>query len=164
MTGRSISTSTENVVVFKGFLDSSHRRKVSSAPVDQETATLLSIRQNLTYRAAVAVHNIADIRYQYPQAIVDEVLGTLRNLLSVEFGYLRVHRHNQVFIASHHCLESLIAGVLRVQFHGRQLELPKINVRGEQLDPGGVEFSWGVGTSVHEANSERQRRYKRNKS
>lgn len=132
--------------------------------MEQETATLLSIRQNLTYRAAVGVHNIADIRCQQPQTIVDEVLGTLRRLLSVEFGYLRVHRHNQVFIASHHCMESLIAGVLRVQFYGKQLELPRLNVRGEQLDSAGVEFSWGVGTSVHEANAERQRRYKLNNS
>ena len=161
MTGSSNSTSKAEIVDMVSLLDSGYRKRSNSASNINDTAALLSIRQNLTYQAAMGVNDLAVIRSNYSYEVGNGVLASLRDLMSVEFGHLRVYRHKQVFIASHRSLEMLIAGLLRVQFHGRQLELPVTNVCGELVDNSrGVSFTWGVGTSVAEAEAERQRQQK----
>lgn len=164
MTGSSNSRSTAEIVDMVSLLDSAYRKRLNNAPTINETATLLSIRQNLTYQAAMGVDDIAAIRNNYSYTIANEVLASLRKLLSVEFGHLRVYRHKQIYVVSHHCLETLIAGLLRVQFHGKQLELPAVNVLEEFVGNAGVAYTWGVGMSVAEAETERQRRYRLKKS
>jgi len=164
MTGSSHSRCTAEIVDLVSLLDSAYRKRSINVPNVNKTATLLSIRQNLTYRAAVGVEDITTIQHNFSYRFANEVQASLRKLLSVEFGHLRVYRHKQVYVVSHHCLETLIAGLLRVQFQGKRMELPVVNARGELVDNAGVAFYWGAGMSVAEAESERQRRYRLKRS
>lgn len=158
MTGSSNSTSKAEIVDMVSLLDSGYRKRSINASTFNNTAALLSIRQNLTYQAAIGVSGIETIQNNHSYTVVNEVMSSLRALLSVEFGHLRVYRHKQIFIASHRCLEVLVAGLLRVQFHGKQLELPALNTGGGLVDSSGVAFTWGVGMSVAEAEAERHQR------
>ena len=160
MTSISNSTATAEIVDMMSLLDSTYRKRSNNASTISETATLLSIRQNLTYQGAIGVDQMAAIRNNYSHAVADEVLASLRELLNVEFGHLRVFRHKQVFVVSHHCLETLIAGLLRVQFHGKQLKFPADNALDELADKASIAFTWGAGMSAAEAEIERQQRYK----
>lgn len=164
MTGSSNTTSKAEIVDMMSLLYSAYRKRSNNAPAINETATLLSIRQNLTYQAAISVDDITAIRDNYSYTVVNEVLASLRELLGVEFGHLRVYRHKEVYVVSHHCLEKLMAGLLRVQFYGRQMELPAVNVLGELVDNASVAYTWGAGMSVAEAQTERLRLSKLRKS
>lgn len=132
----------------------SRKRGVTSAEL-KESATLLSIRQNLSYQASVGINNIDQIKVQCSQNLANAVMKQVRGFLNAEFGQLRVHRYRQVFTVGHYSLEGLIGGLLRVQFYARQVELPILN---SQFEPRTLSLSWGVGESVLEAYQERQRR------
>lgn len=139
-------------------LDTVTRKRVTRAADQRKSATLLSIRQNLVYRASVGIDDIDAFKSHLPDTTVDALMSRVRQLLNTEFGRLRVHRYRQVYTVGHHCLEGLIGGLLRVQFHARLIEMPR---RDEGLvfrDSHGLALSWGVGDSIIEADIERLRR------
>lgn len=115
------------------------------------SADLLSIRQHLRYKACVTAtgNPVAVAKRADPLNV--KATATVKALLAKEFGSLRLHRHRQLLIVSHHCLEELIAGLLRVQFLGNQIEWTD-NI--EPCEPEGrcrISLSWGVGESLYEA-------------
>lgn len=121
-------------------------------------ATLLSMRQHLGLQASIEIDDLAGIQTHYSISVRDDVVSEVRKLLNLEFGSLRVYRHRRMFMIRHHCAEGLIAGLLRIQYHARQITLPSVNFFGEESDKPGISLSWGVGHSALEAERERLRR------
>ncbi len=103
----------------------------------------------------MGIDDLPFIEQSYSQQVASNLHARLRTLLDQEFGSLRVHRRRKSFIVSHHCVESLIAGLLRVQFHSQQIPLPATR-EGEGLsDVCGVPLTWGIGTTLAEAEDKR---------
>ena len=160
MSAQTNSSNTAQVVDMVSLLGATSRKRLA-APVEQyESATLLSIRQNLSYQACIGVDNIDQLRTHGSHNLANAVMKQVREFLNVEFGRLRVHRYRQVFTVGHHSLEGLVGGLLRVQYYARQVELPSMD---NQCELRITSLSWGVGESVMEADQERQR-YQRLKS
>ena len=136
-------------------LDAPSRKHGVTSVELKESATLLSIRQHLSYQASVGVNNIDKLKDQCSHDLANAVMKQVREFLNAEFGQLRVHRYRQVFTVGHYNLEGLIGGLLRVQFYARQVELPILD---NPFEPRTLSLSWGVGESVLEADHERQRR------
>jgi len=155
MSAQSDSSNTAQVVDMMSLLDATSRKR-SVTPVEhRESATLLSIRQNLSYQGCIGVNDIEQVSAQYSHNLATAVMKQVREFLHAEFGQLRVHRYRQVFAVGHHRLDGLVGGLLRVQFYARQIELP---VMDSQLEPRLLSVNWGVGESVLEAEQERLRR------
>lgn len=155
MSAQSDSSHSAQVVDLVSLLDAPSRKRGVTSVETKESATLLSIRQNLSYQASIGVNNIEQLKTQCSPNLANAVMKQVRVFLNAEFGQLRVHRYRQVFTVGHHSLESLISGLLRVQFYARQVELPILD---SQFQPRSLTLSWGVGESVLEADHERQRR------
>lgn len=134
----------------------SRRRQVQSN--SSQEATLLSMRQYLGLQASIEIDDLAGIQTHYSISVRDRVVSDVRKLLNLEFGSLRVYRHRRMFMIRHHSAEGLIAGLLRVQYHARQISMPSVNFFGEEADKLGISLSWGVGHSALEAERERLRR------
>jgi hypothetical protein len=158
MSAQSDSSATAQIVDMMSLRDTSSRKRVATAVDLRESATLLSIRQNLRYQASIGVDDIDQLKVHYSVASSELVLRQVRKLLHTEFGQLRVFRNRQAFSVGHHTLEGLIGGLLRVQYHARHIELPVTTVTGELTEAAGVELTWGVGDSITEADNERLRR------
>lgn len=122
-------------------------------------AQLLSMRQVLTCHASIGIDTIEKNEGALSRSKLNAITGPLRQLLYVEFGRHRVHRYREAFAVSHHCLETLIGGLLRVQFHARQLDVGT-SLSTDQCNEGGLPVSWGVGGTIAEAENERLQRYR----
>ena len=122
-------------------------------------ATLLSIRQHLRYKACVAITEkpLVEPESRKVNRSTLRVMRDVRTLLDKEFGSLRVHRHRQLLIVSHHCVEGLIGGLLRVQFLSNQIDMPSRSALVDSPDSTGIPLSWGVGDSLFEAETSRLR-------
>lgn len=155
MSAQSDRSHTAQVVDMVSLLDAPSRKRGVTSVDLKESAILLSIRQNLSYQASIGVNNIDQLKVRYSHDLANAVLKQVRGFLNTEFGQLRVHRYRQVFTVGHHSLEGLIGGLLRVQFHARQVELPILD---SQVEPRALSLSWGVGESILEADHERLRR------
>lgn len=137
------------------------RKRINTAPAIHVTAKLLSIRQSLIYQATVGVESIDTTETGLSSEQLDQAIATVRRLLNAEFGCLRIHRYRQVFTVGHHCVETLIAGLLRVQYQARQIDLPWVfDPDDSALENTGIRLSWGVGHSIYEAENRRLRRHK----
>lgn len=139
------------------FFRKAGRRKKVVAPQMRDGATLLSIRQNLMVQATVGIDDIERTSLDLPKGEVVNLNSQLRQLLNKEFGSLRVHKHRLAFTVGHHCHESLVAGLLRVQYHAKQMETSDI-VCEIFDDTHGVPVTWGVGETVAQADTERSKR------
>jgi len=98
------------------------------------TASLVSIKQHLTYRASLGVRDLSFIEQTYSANVVNELMLSVRKLLNHEFGHLRVHRHHHVFIINHRSMDKLVEGLLRVQFHSCQIPVPIVVDRKKPKD------------------------------
>ena len=154
MSAQSDSSRTAQVVDMVSLLDAPSRKRGVISVDLKESATLLSIRQNLSFQASIGVNNIDQLKARYSHDLANTVMKQVREFLNTEFGQLRVHRYRQVFKVGHHSLEGLVGGLLRVQFHARQVELPLL---GSQFETRTLSLSWGVGESILEADHERLR-------
>lgn len=155
MSAQSDSSQSAQVVDMVSLLDAPSRKHGVTSVELKESATLLSIRQHLSYQASVGVNNIDKLKDQCSHDLANAVMKQVREFLNAEFGHLRVHRYRQVFTVGHYSLEGLIGGLLRVQFYTRQIELP---IFDNPFESQALTLSWGVGESVLEADHERQRR------
>jgi hypothetical protein len=133
------------------------RRKRVLTSESRDGATLLSIRQNLMYQATVGIDDIERTALDLPKGEVLKLNAQLRQLLNKEFGSLRVHKHRLAFTVGHHCHETLVAGLLRIQYYAKQIETTSV-VSEIFDDTQGVPVTWGVGDSISEAETERSKR------
>lgn len=152
---------TAQIVDMVRLLDPSSRRRDISPTGSRGTAVLLSIRQSLRYQAAIGPDDIDTLEAGLPANQLDALLAQVRGLLHAEFGRLRVYRYRQVFSVGHYHLEGLIGGLLRVQYHARQIQLPAGVCGLDTAVRPGLTLSWGVGSTVLEADNERLRRRSR---
>jgi len=124
--------------------------------INGSTASLVSMRQHLCYKASIGIKDLVFIEQSYSAQVGEKLMGTVRELLDTEFGYLRVYRSHQVLVVRHHCMESLVAGLLRVQFHSCQIPMPVTREGDKMSDVCGVPVSWGIGHSLAEAEAKRR--------
>ena len=123
----------------------------------RDGATLLSIRQNLMHRASVGIDDIERTSLDLPKGELSNLNTQVRRLLNKEFGYLRVYKYKYGFTVGHQCHDTLVAGLLRVQYHAKQMKTtPLVSDIFEDSD--GVPVSWGVGDTDLEADSDRLKR------
>jgi len=151
-----IKTSAEIVDMSRVFRQAGKRNTVHLTDLE-DGATLLSIRQNLVYQATVGIDDIERICEQVNKKDFLMINEKLRSLLNSEFGKLRVHKHRLVFSVGHHSLDTLVAGLLRVQYHAKLLDAKRIH-SSVFSDTKGLPISWGVGNTISEADTERNRR------
>jgi len=144
----------------RGRIQRTHDGFVDSSSHVQSSATLLSIRQCLNFKASVAVDDLAFIQSRYSPEVANKIMLQVRSFLNYEFGQLRVHKKRQKLVVQHHCLESLMAGLLRVQYHSNRIALPVSPLQGDLSNECGVFLTWGVGNSLAEAEGERLRSIK----
>lgn len=134
-------------------------QKHSPPEAARSSASLLSVRQHLRYKACLSLDASCFEQFEDPVNAQRETAVAVRTLLHKEFGSLRIHRHRQLLVVSHHCVETLIAGLLRVQFHARQLSYSACReLTGEENKSSGFTLSWGVGESLIEAETARKKR------
>lgn len=152
---------TAEIVDMVSLLDTPKRRKDMPDDSVCRSATLLSVRQSLRYQASIGLDDLGSLYQRHERQALLDLMGQLRQLLNREFGSLRVHRYRQAFAVGHRDLENLIAGLLRVQFHARQLPIPA-SLNGEELPPAArPTVGWGVGRTLFEASNERLKRLRR---
>lgn len=157
MSGQSDNSATAEVVNIVRLIDHSARKRIVTVTDTSRGAQLLSIRKSLRYRATIGLTDLDAFKSNYSSKQLASTMLQIRQLLDIEFGSLRVHRYRQCFTVGQPCLESLIGGLLRVQYLARQIELPVAErVTGD--DDAVVQLTWGVGDSVIEADNERLRR------
>lgn len=123
-----------------------------------ETASLLSIRQHLRFKACIAVKDMQFIQAHYSPKVALRVVMHVRSLLDKEFGSLRVHRHRDLLVVNHHSLESLLAGLERVQLQSREISLRVTRERDVLSEVCGIPLNWGVGESLIDAEIQRMQR------
>jgi|GEM_PF-4700859 len=163
---RSAQSATSNIVSLPASRSVSARKFIrTGVGTDRSTiaypasAELFSVRQHLTWVAAIGLSDLVRLERECSAGLVDDILHCVRVLLHKEFGHLRVHRKHQSFIVSHHCMESLLAGLLRVQYHSQQINSSTTAednaVHGDSHGPSRLSLTWGVGKSRAEAESQR---------
>lgn len=160
MSSRSKTKHTAEIVdIAKTFASASRTFKPVSVDTSK-TASLLSIRQHLRFKACIAVKDLEFIRSHYSPRVALSVVTHVRSLLDKEFGSLRIHRHRDLLVVNHHCLETLLAGLLRVQFHSKQISLRVTRVHDELTELCGIPLNWGVGESLIDAEIQRMKQLK----
>lgn len=117
----------------------------------RQPAILLSVKQHLSFRASVCLADLTFIEQTYSTQVTDKLLLRIRELLEREFGSLRVYRHHQLLVVNHYCVESLVAGLLRVQFHCGEIPLSARRDGRGLSDMCGLPLSWGIGQTRAEA-------------
>ncbi len=158
MSSQSNRLPTAKIVDMTRLRENTGRKKIYVCPEARDGATLLSIRQNLSHQATIGLRDIDHIRSCCSSELVDQFMANVRSLLDSEFGRLRVHRLREVFTIGHHCPESLISGLLRVQYYTRQVTLPLPAHTDSQSGECCPAVVWGIGSSVSEAEIQRLRR------
>lgn len=125
-----------------------------------QTAKLVSIREHLSCTASIGIDDLPFIEKSFSPQVADMLMISVRKMLDQEFGHLRVFRRHQVFVVRHSGMETLVAGLLRVQFHSCRIPLPVTRDGDGMSDICGVPLSWGVGHSHAEAERERLQKSK----
>jgi len=124
----------------------------------KRTSKPLQIKNHLEFQASIEIDDLPWLHAQFSNTVRNNLVRNVRQVLDNEFGSLRVHRYRRLFVVRHKSIESLIAGLLRAQFHTHQITLPETNIFGDSVDPTGVSITWGVGRNGVEAESERLKR------
>lgn len=128
-------------------------RAVPDSP--RQSATLLSVKQHLSFKASVSLADKAFVEQIYSRQVTDKLLQSIKQLLDREFGGLRVYHYRQLFVVNHYCMESLVAGLLRVQFHCGEIPLTAQREEHGLSDRCGIPVSWGIGQTRAEAELDR---------
>jgi len=89
------------------------------------------------------------------------VMSLLQEHLSMEFGQYRITHSNRSFIIQHHHLDELIGALLRVQYHIHQCTIEDLDAVGIPASFHAMNITWGVGSSVANADAERLKHRKR---
>lgn len=111
--------------------------------------------------ASIEIDDLVWIRGHFSSRVRDQIVASIRKLLCQEFGRNMIQRNELIFVVRHRRVETLVAGLLRVQFYANQVLLPEFNIIGERVDQNGVSVTWGVGQSPEEASLERVKKRKR---
>jgi len=150
-----IDSSAEIVDMVRLFKKAGRSKRVLTSEI-RDGATLLSIRQNLMFQATVGIDDIDRTALDLPKAEVLNLNRQLRQLLNKEFGSLRVHKHRSSFTVGHHSHETLVAGLLRVQYYAKQMETTAV-VSDVFDESQGIPVTWGVGDTISEAETDRSK-------
>lgn len=149
---------TADIVDMVSLLDTACRRREFGADVVRGSASLLSIRQSLRYQASIGPDDMPRLQQRYRHTELEQWLKQIRQLLNTEFGSLRVHRYRHGFAVGHRDAEQLVAGLLRVQYHARQLTPPQGRAEQSSLVTHAPALAWGVGRTLFEADEDRRQR------
>ncbi len=138
-----------------------YQRTVKSEPLTSKGLSCskpIALKDRLEYQASIEIDELPWLHAQFSTKVRNELVKNVRDALDKEFGKLRVYRYRRLFVVRHKSMETLIAGLLRAQFHTHQLVLPETNVFGDSVEQKGVSIIWGVGRNGLEAESERLKR------
>ena len=131
--------------------DFQSKRKLRDRVGEQKKDSPLANAEILPFsppKAHVAVLELDDLisyRMLYSEVDFQLLLGKISDLLTREFGRGSVRRENTCFKLGHDQFESLVAGLLRVQFYANMEDLPEYNIFGETSTQEGISLTWGIG-------------------
>lgn len=114
-------------------------------------AEVLPFSKHTTYLARLELDDLLAYKMLYSELDLQLLLGKISALLQREFGKGVVRREKTCFILGHNQFESLVAGLLRVQFYANMEDLPEFNIFGETSTQEGITLTWGIGKSTDNA-------------
>ncbi|MBX2823837.1 MAG: hypothetical protein KTR33_03845 [Gammaproteobacteria bacterium] len=123
--------------------------------------SVIDFFDRMTFQASIELDDLLWIRGHFTVRVRHQIMSAVRKLLCAEFGRRMVERNQLLFTVRHRDVNTLIAGLLRVQFNANQILLPEYNVFGDRVEQNGVTVTWGVGRSLDEAQHERIKKRKR---
>lgn len=134
--------------------DYQSRRKYSSNQQDprskelRDEAVVLPFTRKTEFLAVLELDEFLSYRMVYSEVDLQYIFGRVSDLLSREFGRGVVRRDRSCFTLGHNQFESLVAGLLRVQFYANMEDLPEFNIFGEHSVQEGMSLTWGIGKDV----------------
>jgi len=136
------------------------RRSKRNLPRVVGRSNVVSLTEQASSFASIEIDELSALT---PTAQRIAVMSLLREHLAMEFGQYRITHVNRSFIVQHRHLDELIGALLRVQYHINQCTLEDLAAVGVPASFINLNLTWGVGTSVSQADAERvkQRRRKR---
>ena len=125
-------------------------------------AEILPFNRHTAHQAVLELDDLISYRMLYSEIDFQLLLGRISGLLTREFGRGVVRREKTCFKLGHNQFESLVAGLLRVQFYANMEDLPEHNIFGETSTQEGIALAWGIGKTVDDARLDlgRKRRQK----
>lgn len=125
-------------------------------------AEILPFSRQTAHLAVLELDDLIAYRMLYSEIDFQLLLGRISELLTREFGRGVARREKTCFKLGHNQFESLVAGLLRVQFYANMEDLPEHNIFGETSTQEGIALTWGIGKTVDDARLDlgRKRRQK----
>ena len=121
-------------------------------------AEVLPFSKHTTYLARLELDELLAYKMLYSELDLQILLGKISALLHREFGKGVVRREKTCFILGHNQFESLVAGLLRVQFYANMEDLPEFNIFGETSTQEGITLTWGIGNTADDAQQDLSRK------
>ncbi len=136
----------------------SKRKQKERSPADGGDAALVDALAEVvpftrptTYLALLELDDLLSYKMLYSELDLQLLLGKISALLQREFGRGVVRREKNCFLLGHNQFESLVAGLLRVQFYANMEDLPEFNIFGESSTQEGITLTWGIGKTAEDA-------------
>ena len=124
-----------------------HKKRVSEQTENENltNAEILPFNRQTAHIAVLELDDLISYRMLYSEVDFQLLLGKISDLLTREFGRGVVRREKTHFKLGHDQFESLVAGLLRVQFYANMEDLPEYNIFGETSTQEGISLTWGIG-------------------
>jgi len=123
-----------------------------------EPAIIVSMRDRVGCFASVEIDELSALT---PGRQRHAVMQHVRKQLALEFGQLRITQHHRSFTVRHRDVEEMIGGLLRVQYHVFQCSVAELTSVQVPESFVGLHLTWGVGSTLLDADSERLKRRRR---
>jgi len=121
-------------------------------------AVVLPFTRKTDFLAVLELDDCLSYRMVYSEVELQYIFGRISNLLTREFGRGVVRRERSCFTLGHNQFESLVAGLLRVQFYANMEDLPEFNIFGERSNQEGMSLTWGIGKDTEDAEHDLSRK------
>jgi len=124
----------------------------------KNTAEITDLNDRIGCFASIEIDELSALT---PLADRLAVLDAVRDHLTMEFGPNHITQTSRSFTVRHRNLEEMISALLRVQYHVYQCSPQDLAAIGVPESFQALNLTWGVGTTVIDADSERLKRRRR---
>lgn len=120
--------------------------------------SVVTLTDRVGYFGSIEVDELSALT---PQTQRHAVMAFVKEHIAMEFGYLRITQNERTFTVQQRNLEELIGALLRIQYHVHQCSSDDLEAVGVPSSFVAMGLTWGVGSSVANANDERLKRRRR---
>lgn len=136
----------------------------TATKADVALAQVVPFSRATSYLAILELDDLLSYRMLYSELDLQLLLGKISTLLQREFGKGVTRREKSCFVLGHNQFESLVAGLLRVQFYANMEDLPEFNIFGEASTQEGITLTWGIGKTTDDAHDDLGRKRQQKKA